>query len=84
LGIKITDNVIDEACIGEKRNIFRCLLGSVKERDAGLDGRIRFKQVFKNWRGNASTRLIWLRYGESRGLSWNKQLNFGFYTILGV
>jgi len=45
----------------------------VQEKEAGLDRRIRLKQIFKNWHGNASTRVIWLRYGEKRGLSWTRQ-----------
>jgi hypothetical protein len=44
-----------------------------KEKEARLDRRIRLKQIFKNLHGNASTGLIWLRYGERRRLSWTRQ-----------
>jgi hypothetical protein len=44
----------------------------VQEKEAGSVRIIRLKHIFKNWHENASTGLIWLRYGESRVFSWTR------------
>jgi hypothetical protein len=67
---------MDEACGMDrgKKKYIQVFAGEMcKEKEAGLDKRIRIKQIFKNWYGSASTGLIWLRYGEMRGLSWTRQ-----------
>ena len=56
----------------EKRDVYRVLLGNLRERelleDPGIDGRIILRCVLRKWDGRAWIGLIWLRIGTDDGI----------------
>jgi hypothetical protein len=58
------------ACVGERRGVYRVLVGKPGERDhledPGVDWRM-IGWIFRKWDGGAWTRLIWLRIGTGGG-----------------
>ena len=52
------------ACMGDRRGVYRCWWGNMKEgdhlEDPGLDGRIILRCIFRKWDVGAWTGLIWL------------------------
>jgi len=55
------------ARIGERRGIYRVLVGNLRERDhwgdTGVDGRIILRRIFRKWDVGAWTGSSWLRIG---------------------
>jgi hypothetical protein len=58
--------------MGERRGLYRVLVGNLKERDyledPSLDGKILLSWMFRKWDVGACTGLIRLRIGTGSGL----------------
>jgi hypothetical protein len=56
--------------MGERRSVYRVLVGNLRERDhlgdPGVDGRI-IRWIFRKWDAGVWTGLIWLRIGTGGG-----------------
>jgi hypothetical protein len=52
------------ASMGERRGVYRVLVGKLRERDhlgdKGVDGRIIFRRIFRNWYVGVWTGSSWL------------------------
>jgi hypothetical protein len=46
---------------------YRVLVGKLRERDPGVDGRIILKRIFRKWDVGVWTGLSWLRIGSGGG-----------------
>ena len=59
------------ACMGERRDIYRILVGNLRERDhlgdPGVDGRIILRWIFRKWDVGVWTGSSWLRIGTGGG-----------------
>jgi len=59
------------ACMGERRDIYRVLVGNMRERDhlgdASVDGRIILRLIFRKWDVGVRTGSSWLRIGTGSG-----------------
>jgi hypothetical protein len=57
--------------MGEKRGLYRVLLGNLSERDQledpGLDGRVILRWIFRKWNVDSWTGSILLRKGTGGG-----------------
>jgi hypothetical protein len=53
---------------GEGTGVYRVLVGYLRERDRGVDGRIMLGRIFKKWDVGVRTTLVWLRIGIGGGL----------------
>ena len=57
--------------MGERRGVYRVLVGKREERDhledTGIDGRIILRWIFRKWDVQAWTELNWLRIGTGGG-----------------
>ena len=54
------------AHMGERGSVYRVLVGKPDRdhsEDPGVDGSIILKWIFKNWHGEAWSRLVWLTIG---------------------
>jgi len=53
--------------MGERRGVYRVLVGNLRERDRlgdpGVDGRIILRWIFRKWDVGVWTGLNWLRIG---------------------
>ena len=62
------------ARMGERRGVYRVLVGKREERDhledTGIDGRIILRWIFRKWDVQAWTELNWLRIGTGGGHLW--------------
>ena len=58
-------------CLGERRGLYRLLVGKPDGRrllgDPGVDGKIVLRWIFRKWNVGAWTVLIWLRIGAGGG-----------------
>jgi hypothetical protein len=56
---------------GERRDLYRFLVGNPRERDhledPGVDGRIMLKSIFRKWDLGTWTGSSWLRKGTDSG-----------------
>ena len=59
------------ACVGERRDAYRVLVGKPEGKnhleDPGIDGRIILRLIFRKWDGGEWTGLICLRIGAGGG-----------------
>jgi hypothetical protein len=59
------------ARIGERRGVYRALVGKLRERDhfgnPDIDGRIILRWIFRKWDVGAWTGSSWLRIGTGGG-----------------
>jgi hypothetical protein len=59
------------ACMGERRDIYRVLVGNLSERDhlgdASVDGTIILRSIFRKWDVGLRTGSSWLRIGTCSG-----------------
>jgi len=59
------------ACTVRRRGVYRVLMGNLRQRahleDAGMDGKIILRSIFRKWDGVAWTGFIWLRIGTDGG-----------------
>jgi len=59
------------ACIGEKRGVYRVLVGNLSERDhledAGVDWRIILRWIIRRWDVGARKGSSWLRMEKGGG-----------------
>jgi hypothetical protein len=57
--------------MGEKRGVYRVLVGNLRERDQwgdpGVDGRIILGRIFRKWDVEVWTGLCWLRIETGGG-----------------
>jgi hypothetical protein len=62
---------VNVARIGERRGAYRIWWGKLREiyylGDAGVDGRIILRWIFRTWDVGVWTGLIWLRIGAGGG-----------------
>ena len=67
--------------MGERRDVYRVLVGNVRERghleDPGVDGMIILRWIFRKWRVGEWTGSIWLRIVVHR-LLVNAVMNLRF------
>jgi hypothetical protein len=65
-------NKMGEVCSMYGRELCRFQWGNLRERghleDPGIDGRIILILIFKKWKGEALTGLVFLGIGTGRGL----------------
>jgi hypothetical protein len=61
------------ASIGDRRGVYRVLVGKPEGRnhwqDLGIDEKIVLKWILKKWDGKAWTGLLWLTKGRCDGCS---------------
>jgi hypothetical protein len=59
------------ACVGERRGIYRLLVGNLREidhlQDPGVDGRIILRRICRKWDVGVWIGSIWLRIGTDGG-----------------
>jgi hypothetical protein len=65
--------------MGERRGVYWVLVGNLRERDhleeAGVDGRIILRLIFRKWDVEAWNGSIWLRIGTGGGHFVNATMN---------
>jgi len=66
--------------MGERRGVYRVLVGNLKERghlgDPGVDRRIILRWIFRKWDVGVWTGSRWLRIGPGGGALVNAVMNF--------
>jgi hypothetical protein len=72
-GVKIKKNEMGGACsvYGERRGVYRVLVGNMREGDSlgdpGVDGKIILRWIFRKWDVGVWTGSSWLRTGTGGG-----------------
>ena len=70
-------------CMGERRGVYRVLVGNLRERDHledDVDGRIILRWIFRKWYVGVWTGSSWLRIGKDGG---QLLCLTGIYTLYG-
>ena len=53
--------------MGERRGLYRVLMGKPEGKRTGINGRIIVRQIFRKWDVGVWTGSIWLRIGTGDG-----------------